>query len=323
MLDSRSFGRPLVGRVRSDCSAIGARPEHHHSAVGPDAFRSVLHRHDRRRHRQRRRDDRRRQCERRATRAAATTTASGARSIFGFTLNFFGTDYTQFFANNNGNISFGERHLGLHPRGPTGATSPVISPYFADVDTRGALSGVLYTAHRHRQRGHPDLGQRRLLRQPRRQAEQLPARRPRARLLGPERRRHDRLLLQGHAVDRHRHEHDRGGRLRRWRRQLGSSRGLQHRHDQRRGRQSVHLVRPEPRRRADFARAGAGDVCASRCRSRGARRSRAASAAHSVLTSSPARRRRRRRARERRFRRRRGRRARPPRRPRCRRPPPT
>jgi hypothetical protein len=62
----------------------------------------------------------------------------------GFTLNFFGTPYTQFFANNNGNISFGAGIEDFIPTGPTGAASPVISPYFADVDTRGALSGVLH-----------------------------------------------------------------------------------------------------------------------------------------------------------------------------------
>ncbi|HEY2188719.1 MAG TPA: nidogen-like domain-containing protein [Caldimonas sp.] len=62
----------------------------------------------------------------------------------GFTLNFFGTNYTQFFANNNGNISFGAGISEFIPTGPTGATSPVISPYFADVDTRGGASGVLH-----------------------------------------------------------------------------------------------------------------------------------------------------------------------------------
>jgi len=62
----------------------------------------------------------------------------------GFTLNFFGTPYTQFFANNNGNISFGAGISDFIPTGPTGAAAPVISPYFADVDTRGSLSGVLH-----------------------------------------------------------------------------------------------------------------------------------------------------------------------------------
>jgi hypothetical protein len=62
----------------------------------------------------------------------------------GFTLDFFGTPYTQFFANNNGNMSFGAGIAAFIPSGPTGSSSPVISPYFADVDTRGALSGVLH-----------------------------------------------------------------------------------------------------------------------------------------------------------------------------------
>jgi hypothetical protein len=62
----------------------------------------------------------------------------------GYTLNFFGTNYTQFFANNNGNISFGNGIASFIPSGPTGANSPVISPWFGDVDTRGANSGVLH-----------------------------------------------------------------------------------------------------------------------------------------------------------------------------------
>ena len=63
---------------------------------------------------------------------------------FCYTLNFFGTNYTQFFANNNGNISFGAGISEFVPTGPTGADSPLISPWFADVDTRGAASGVLH-----------------------------------------------------------------------------------------------------------------------------------------------------------------------------------
>ena len=62
----------------------------------------------------------------------------------GFSLNFFGTTYTQFFINNNGNISFGSGIDAFVPDGPTGATSPVISPFFGDVDTRGANSGVVH-----------------------------------------------------------------------------------------------------------------------------------------------------------------------------------
>jgi hypothetical protein len=64
---------------------------------------------------------------------------------FGYTLsNFFGHDYTQFFLNNNGNITFGNGLAAFTPQGPQGATQPVIAPFFADVDTRGAASGLVY-----------------------------------------------------------------------------------------------------------------------------------------------------------------------------------
>jgi hypothetical protein len=64
---------------------------------------------------------------------------------FGYTLtNFFGQDYTQFFLNNNGNITFGAGLADFTPDGPQGTTQPVIAPFFADVDSRGAGSGVVY-----------------------------------------------------------------------------------------------------------------------------------------------------------------------------------
>lgn len=62
----------------------------------------------------------------------------------GFTLNFFGGNYTQFWANNNGNISFTSGLASFTPEGPVGATVPVISPFFADVDTKNELSGVMW-----------------------------------------------------------------------------------------------------------------------------------------------------------------------------------
>jgi hypothetical protein len=62
----------------------------------------------------------------------------------GFTLNFFGNDYTTFFANNNGNISFQAGIPAFTPTGPQGAPQPIISPFFADVDTRGAGSGLMH-----------------------------------------------------------------------------------------------------------------------------------------------------------------------------------
>ncbi len=61
----------------------------------------------------------------------------------GFTLSFFGTDYTSFYANNNGNISFTGGLSAFTPTGPQGASVPVISPFFADVDTRDLASGLM------------------------------------------------------------------------------------------------------------------------------------------------------------------------------------
>jgi hypothetical protein len=62
----------------------------------------------------------------------------------GFSLPFFGQTYTQFFANNNGNISFNNGIAAFTPSGPQGAAQPIISPFFADVDSRGAGSGVMH-----------------------------------------------------------------------------------------------------------------------------------------------------------------------------------
>lgn len=61
----------------------------------------------------------------------------------GFSLDFFGSTYTTFFANNNGNISFNGGISAFTPTGPQGASQPIISPFFADVDTRNAQSGVM------------------------------------------------------------------------------------------------------------------------------------------------------------------------------------
>jgi len=59
-------------------------------------------------------------------------------SVFGPQgLNFFGTFYTSIFINNNGNITFQNALSTYTPSGITGATAPMIAPYFADVDTRG------------------------------------------------------------------------------------------------------------------------------------------------------------------------------------------
>lgn len=62
----------------------------------------------------------------------------------GFNFTLFGTTYSSLFINNNGNVSFGAGISAFIPTGPTGANSPIISPFFADVDTRNATSGVVH-----------------------------------------------------------------------------------------------------------------------------------------------------------------------------------
>ncbi len=61
----------------------------------------------------------------------------------GFTLNFFGQNYATYWANNNGNISFTGGISQFTPSGPQGQNVPIISPFFADVDTR-ASPGVMH-----------------------------------------------------------------------------------------------------------------------------------------------------------------------------------
>ncbi len=62
----------------------------------------------------------------------------------GFSANFFGTTYTGLYVNNNGNVTF---DTGLSTYTPFGLTSnigtPIIAPFFADVDTR-AGNAVTY-----------------------------------------------------------------------------------------------------------------------------------------------------------------------------------
>jgi hypothetical protein len=62
----------------------------------------------------------------------------------GFTVPFFGNNYSSLFINNNGNVSFNAGIAAFTPSGPQGATQPIISPFFADVDTRDLASGVVH-----------------------------------------------------------------------------------------------------------------------------------------------------------------------------------
>ena len=62
----------------------------------------------------------------------------------GFNVTFFGQTYHSLFINNNGNVSFGNGIATFVPTGVTGVNAPIISPFFGDVDTRGAGSGVVH-----------------------------------------------------------------------------------------------------------------------------------------------------------------------------------
>jgi hypothetical protein len=54
----------------------------------------------------------------------------------GFPINFFGTTYTQLYVNNNGNVTFTGPLGTFTPFGLLSTSTPIIAPFFADVDTR-------------------------------------------------------------------------------------------------------------------------------------------------------------------------------------------
>jgi hypothetical protein len=60
----------------------------------------------------------------------------------GFTINFFGQQYSQLYVNNNGNVTFNGPLATFTPFGLTTSFTPIIAPFFADVDTRGSGSAV-------------------------------------------------------------------------------------------------------------------------------------------------------------------------------------
>ena len=61
-----------------------------------------------------------------------------------FTFDLYGTSHTSVFINNNGNISFGAGFSTFTSTGFPVTGFPMVAPFWADVDTRGALSGVVY-----------------------------------------------------------------------------------------------------------------------------------------------------------------------------------
>ncbi|KKO49634.1 autotransporter [Arsukibacterium sp. MJ3] len=69
---------------------------------------------------------------------------STAAVNIGFDVNFFGLTFSQLFVNNNGNVTFDEALSTYTPFDLTSTGQQIISPFFADVDTREAGNPVTY-----------------------------------------------------------------------------------------------------------------------------------------------------------------------------------
>jgi hypothetical protein len=61
----------------------------------------------------------------------------------GFTINLFGTSYSSLYVNNNGNVTFDNALSEFTPFSLTSTATKIIAPFFGDVDTRGAGSGLV------------------------------------------------------------------------------------------------------------------------------------------------------------------------------------
>jgi PEP-CTERM motif len=74
---------------------------------------------------------------------AANDDGSTGSTAIGFNINFFGSNYSNLFVNNNGNVTFNAA-LGIFtPFSLLATATPIIAPFFADVDTRGLGSGLV------------------------------------------------------------------------------------------------------------------------------------------------------------------------------------
>ena len=61
-----------------------------------------------------------------------------------FTFCMYGTNYTSFYINNNGNITFGSGYTPFTSTGFPSTAAVMVAPFWADVDTRNAASGLVY-----------------------------------------------------------------------------------------------------------------------------------------------------------------------------------
>lgn len=76
------------------------------------------------------------------TLAANDDGSTGAVNI-GFTVNFFGVNSSTLFVNNNGNVTFDAALSTFTPFDLQSTARQILAPFFADVDTRGAGSGLV------------------------------------------------------------------------------------------------------------------------------------------------------------------------------------
>lgn len=60
----------------------------------------------------------------------------------GFNVNFFGQSFSNLYVNNNGNVTFNSPLSTYTPFNLVTTNVPMLAPFFADVDTRNASSGV-------------------------------------------------------------------------------------------------------------------------------------------------------------------------------------
>lgn len=76
----------------------------------------------------------------------ANDDGSSSRLDLPFTLNFFGNSFDKFFVNNNGNITFTRALSAYTPNPFPVSNQPMIAPWWADVDTRGAAGAIASNA---------------------------------------------------------------------------------------------------------------------------------------------------------------------------------
>jgi len=75
------------------------------------------------------------------TLAANDDGSTGLVSI-GFSIDFFGSTYSNLYVNNNGNVTFTQSLSTFTPFSLLSTNIPMLAPFFADVDTRGSGSGL-------------------------------------------------------------------------------------------------------------------------------------------------------------------------------------